>query len=250
MISQSVAEVQTQYNFAKSIYEKQKNLWDQQIGSEVQYLTAKNNWESLGKRLAAVREQLDMTRIKSPVDGTVDNVQIKIGQAVMPGMPAFQVVNFTGLKVKGEVGEAYVGKINKGDEVVVYFPDLQREINTTVDFAAQTINTLNRTFNVETSITGSLEGISPNMIAVMKIVDYKVDSAIVLPVDVLQRSGEGYYAMVAVNEGGKLLAHRKMVTTGKIYNGRAEILTGISETDQVIITGYRDLNDGQELRTK
>ncbi len=250
IVRQSQAEVQTQYDFAKNIFEKQKNLWDQKIGSEVQFLTAKNNMESLEKRLGAVNEQLEMTRIKSPVNGTVDNVAIKIGQSLMPGMPAFNVVNLSSLKVKGEVGESFAGKIRKGDEVTLYFPDLGKEISSKVGFASRTINQLNRTFNVEVPLTGSTDGISPNMIVIMKIVDYTVDSVFVLPVDILQRSGEGYYAMVAVTEGGKLIAKRKMVTTGKIYNGQAEILSGIAESDQVIVSGYRDLNEGQELRTK
>jgi len=250
IMRQSMAEVQTQYDFAKNIYNKQKNLWDQKIGSEVQYLTAKNNKESLQKRLASVSEQLDMTRIKSPVSGTVDNVGVKIGQSLMPGMPAFGIVNLKGLKVKGEVGESYAGKINKGDEVILYFPDLDKEIPATVGFASRSINTLNRTFNVEVPLSDSIEGISPNMVVVMKIVDYKADKALVIPVDVLQRSGEGYYAMVAVNEGSKMIARRKKVDTGKIYDGQAEIISGIGETDQVIITGYRDLNEGQELRIK
>ena len=250
ILQQTHAEIQTQYDFSKSMYEKQKNLWDQKIGSEVQYLTAKNNMESLEKRLAAVHEQLDMTRIKSPVNGTVDKVDIKIGQSVMPGMEAFGVVNLTKLKVKGEVGESYAGKINKGDDVVLFFPDMNKEINARVGFASRSINTLNRTFSVEVPLTGSMEGISPNMIVVMKIVDYQAENAIVIPIDILQRSGDGYYAMVAVDQGGKLIAKRKMVTPGKIYNGQAEVVDGINSSDRIITTGYRDLNDGQELRTK
>jgi len=250
IVRQTLAEVQTQYEYAKNIYEKQKNLWDQKIGSEVQYLTAKNNKESLEKRLASVGEQLEMTKIKSPVNGTIDEVAIKIGQAIMPGMQAFGVVNLTGLKVKGEVGESYAGKIGKGDEVVLVFPDINKEISSKVDFASKSINSLNRTFNVEVALPNSLEGISPNMVVVMKIVDYKANNALVLPVDVLQRSGEGYFVMVAADEGGKLIARKKPVTTGRTYNGQAEIVSGISNADQVIITGYRDLNEGQEVRTK
>lgn len=250
IIRQTLEEVQTQYNFAKNIYEKQKNLWDQKIGSEVQYLTAKNNMESLEKRLASISEQLDLTRIKSPVNGTIDNVAIKIGQSVMPGIPAMSVVNLTNLKVKGEVGESYAGKIKKGDDVILYFPDLQKEINTKVGFSSKMINALNRTFNVEVPLPSEIAGMSPNMIAVMKIVDYKKDSAIVIPIDLLQSSADGFYLMAATEEGGKMFAHRKPVQTGKNYNGQTEIIAGITETDNIITTGYRDLNEGQEIRTK
>ncbi len=250
IIRQTLAEVQVQYDFAKTIYDRQKNLWDQKIGSEVQYLTAKNNKESLEKRLGSISEQLDLTRVKSPVNGTVDNVAIKIGQSVMPGMPAVSVVNLTNLKVKGEVGESYAGKIKKGDDVILYFPDLQKEIVSKVGFAAKGINTLNRTFNVEVPLTGNTDGFSPNMVVVMKIVDYKSNSAFILPVDLIQRSKDGSYVMIGNDESGKIIARKKVVTVGMTYNGQAEIVSGISEADQVIVAGYRDLNEGQELRTK
>ena len=249
VMQQTLEEVQTQYEFANNIYQKQKNLWDQKIGSEVQYLTAKNNKESLEKRLASVTEQWNMTRIKSPVSGTIDNVHIKIGQSVMPGMPASNVVNLTGMKVEGEVGESYASKIKKGDEVVLYFPDMQKEVKSKVSFTSKAINTLNRTFDVEVPLTGKIEGVSPNMIVVMKIVDYQNDEALVLPVDVIQRSGDGYYVMVAGNTNGKMVATRKKVTLGNTYNGKVEVLTGLAAADPVIITGYRDLNEGQLIRT-
>ncbi len=250
VMKQMVEEVQTQYDFAKNIYEKQKNLWDQKIGSEVQYLTAKNNKESLEKRLASSNEQLDMTRIKSPVDGTVDNVIIKVGQAIAPGMPAVSVVNLTKLKVKGEVGESYAGKISKGDDVVLEFPDIDKEISAKVTFASKSINTLNRTFNVEVNLGNTTQDLKPNMIVVMKIVDYTNPKALILPVDLLQRSAEGYYAMVGEQKGNKLIAKRKNVTVGQSYNGQAEVLSGIEENDQIVMNGYRDLNEGEEIRIK
>jgi membrane fusion protein, multidrug efflux system len=250
IIRQSQAEVETQYSFAKNIYDKQKNLWDQKIGSEVQYLTAKNNKESLEKRLALMNEQLDLTRIKSPVNGTVDNIDIKIGQALMPGLPVMSVVNLSKLKVKGEVGESYAGKIKKGDEVILFFPDQKKEVKARVGYSSKMINALNRTFNVEVPLSSAEPGISPNMVVVMKIADYKTDSSLVVPVDMLQRSSEGYYVMTAVNEGGKMVAKRKPVVTGYTYNGQAEVLSGLTQEDVLITTGYRDLNDGQEIRTK
>lgn len=251
VVRQSLAEVQTQYDFAKNIYEKQKNLWDQKIGSEVQYLTAKNNKESLEKRMATMNEQLDLTRIKSPVNGTVDYAPLKVGQTVAPGVQAFSVVNLTSMKVKGEVGETYSGKIKKGDDVILYFPDLKKEIASKVGYASKTINILNRTFNVEVPLSRE-EGatLSPNMVVVMKISDYYSEKALVVPVDMLQRSGEGNYVMIAAQRDGKLIAVRKMVQTGRIYNGMAEVLSGLTETDNLITAGYRDLNDGQEIRTK
>lgn len=251
IIRQTKEEVETQYNFANNVYQKQKNLWDQKIGSEIQYLTAKNNKESLEKRLASINEQLDLTKIKSPVSGTVDNLPIKIGQTVAPGMTAATVVNLSSMKVKGEVGESYAGKIGKGDDVVLYFPDLNKEIQTKVGYASKAINTLNRTFNVEVPLSNTeSEMLNPNMVVVLKISDYRNENAFIVPVDLLQRSGEGSYIMTAVQKDGKLIAVRKVVETGLIYNGKAEVLSGLTESDAVISQGYRDLNEGQVIRTK
>ena len=109
------------------MYEKQKGLWDQKIGTEVQYLNAKSNYESLQKRLAGMQQQDDMTKIKSPIDGTVDAVNIKIGESVGPGLPTIQVVNNEQLKVRGNVDEAYIADIHQGDSLRVNFPDLQKD---------------------------------------------------------------------------------------------------------------------------
>jgi membrane fusion protein, multidrug efflux system len=160
------------------------------------------------------------------------------------------VVNLTNLKVIGEVGESYAGKINKGDEVVLFFPDLKTEINTKVGFSSRMINSLNRTFNVEVPLSGEISSMSPNMIVVMKIVDYKNENAIIVPVDLLQRSADGNYVMAVTEGNGKMIAHRKPVQTGRTYNGQAEIISGITASDKIVVTGYRDLNEGQEIRTK
>lgn len=251
IIRQTRDEVETQYNFAKSVYEKQKNLWDQKIGSEIQYLTAKNNKEALEKRLAAINEQLDLTRIKSPVSGTVDNNFIKVGQAIAPGVPAFTVVNLSSLKVVGEVGESYAGKIRAGSEITLAFPDAGKEIDTKLGFASRTIGMLNRTFNVEVPLKPSQsDGLNPNMVAIMKISDYRNDNAMVIPMELLQRSGDGNYVMLAIEKSGKLFAARKVVKAGMNYGGMTEITEGLTPNDKVVTKGFRDLNDGQEIRIK
>lgn len=248
--SGAYAEISTQYQFARDVYEKQKSLWEQQVGSEIQYLQARNNMMALQKRMSATSAQLDLSRIKAPVAGTVDAVNIKVGQAVMPGMPAISVVNLSSLKVTGNVGESLVGKVNAGDPVMIYFPDLKKEVPSKIAFASRMIDQRNRTFNVEAPLDSIPGPLSPNMVAVLKIADYKSDSALVVPVDLVQRSSEGSYLMVAENRNGKLLAARKKVTLGRTYGGSTEVLTGITSKDQVIVNGYRDLNEGEELRTK
>lgn len=248
--SGAYAEINTQYQFAKDVYEKQKSLWEQQVGTEIQLLQAKNNMLALQKRMSATGSQLDLSKIRTPVAGTVDAVNIKVGQALMPGIPAISVVNLSSMKVTGNIGESFSGKVNPGDSVMIYFPDLKKEIPSRISFASRMIDPRNRTFNVEAPLDSAPTSLSPNMIAVLKIADYKADSAMVVPVDLLQRAADGQYVMIAENRNGKLYSARRKVTTGKTYGGMTEVLTGLTTKDQLITNGYRDLNEGEELRTK
>ncbi len=240
-------ELQSGRDFANTIYQKQKALWDQKIGTEIQYLTAKNNLENLDKKIATVREQIDMTRIKSPIDGTVDEVDFKVGQAVAPGMPGMRVVNFSNLKVKAEVAESYISKVKKGDDVVIEFPDLGKSINTKLTYSSKVINQLNRTFTVEIAVNPKDIELHPNMIAVVRIVDYKADNAIVLPVNTVQVNSEGSYVLLATGTKEKAQAKKQNVQTGKNYNGMTEIVSGLKPGDPVITSGFQNIVDGQNV---
>ena len=251
LVRQNLAEVKTQYDFAKTVYEKRKALWEQQIGTELEYLSAMNNYNTLEKRLAGAREQFEMTRIKSPIDGVVDYVDLKVGQAVMPGIPVIRVVNLSNLTVKGEVAESFSASIMEGDDVILYFPDLKTEITSSVKYAAKVIDPLNRTFLVEVPLNDTLGLFKPNMVVVMKISDYKNMNALTLPVDLVQSARDGNFVMVAKQQGiNSMVAERKVVTTGMSYNGKIEVTSGIESNDKVIMNGYRDLNEGTELRIK
>ncbi len=145
----NLAQLQTQLELATALYEKQANLWRQKIGSEVQYLTAKSQKETLEKNMATMREQINLTRIISPINGTVDQVIAKIGDAASPGNPAFRVVNASNLRVVANVAESYAGKVSTGDEVEVTLPDIQKTFRTKIGFASRTIDPLSRTIRVE-----------------------------------------------------------------------------------------------------
>ncbi len=248
MVKQGMAEVQSQLDLAKDLYNKQKNLWDQKIGSEVQYLTAKTNKESLEKRMGTMQQQYDMTRIKSPINGTVDNVGIKIGQSVAPGMPCFRVVNLELLKVQGEVAESYISKVNNGDSVKIFFPDLNKEISTKVNYAGKAISSLNRTFNVEVRLDSKTGEFHPNMIAILKIADYANNNTFVVPVGAVMKGMDGEYVFVASNVNGKTVSKRKAITLGMVYNGNAEIKSGLDKGDKVVTTGYQNLVEGDEIK--
>jgi membrane fusion protein, multidrug efflux system len=236
-------ELQNAREFANTVYQKQKSLWDQKIGTEIQYLQAKNNLDALDKKIATTRQQLDMTRIKSPISGVVDMVDVKIGQAFSPGMPGIRVVNFSKLKVQAEVAEAYIAKVKQGDPVEIYFPDQQQTINAKINYAGKVIDPINRTFKVEVTMGSKENTLHPNQVAVVRITDYKSDAAMSLPLAVVQSTPEGSYVFIA--DGGK--ARKQMVKTGKNYAGRLEITEGLKAGDKVITTGYQDMVDGQSI---
>jgi membrane fusion protein (multidrug efflux system) len=243
VIQQGIAELQGGLELANTVYMKQKNLWDQKIGTEIQYLTAKNQKESLERKMATLQEQLDMTRIKSPINGVVDAVDIKLGQVTAPGIPIIRVVNFNNLKIKGEVAETHATKIKTGDEVEIIFPDINDTIHAKIDFVAKVINPMTRTFSVQVNLDNKKE-YHPNMVAILRIVNYSNEKAIVVPVNLIQKTEEGDYVTIA--EKGK--AKRVEIKVGKTYNGNTEIVAGLKEGDELVVRGFQDLNEGENIK--
>jgi membrane fusion protein (multidrug efflux system) len=228
------------------VYQRQKNLWDQKIGTEVQYLQAKNNKESLEKRLATLNEQLEMSRIKSPIDGSVDAVDVKIGQNVAPGAPAFRVVSFDKLKMNANVSEAYVIQIKTGNRVVITFPDINKSIEAKVTFVGKTINQLSRTFPIEVAMPADAD-LRPNMSGILKVIFQTVPDALTVPVNVVQDINDEKVVYIAVKEGDTMIARRKVVKVAGIYGNLAQV-SGLTKGDQVISVGYQGLNDGEVVK--
>ena len=248
LIRQGIAELQSQLDLSIQLYNRQKNLWDQKIGSEVQYLQAKTNKESLERKMDGLDEQLDMTRIKSPINGTVDNVEIKIGQTVAPGFPSIRVINLSSLKVTGEIAESFINRVKKGNEVILFFPDQNKEVFTKIDYSGNRIDPLNRTFNVEVHLTDKNGDFRPNMIVVLKIVDYSNSAAFIVPINSIQKSTDGEFVYVAETNGNKTIAKRKVVESGMIYDGFTEIKSGLVANDKVITNGFQNIIEGDAIR--
>lgn len=184
-----------------------------------------------------------MTRIKSPINGIVDMVDIKLGQVTAPGMPVIRVVNFNNLKIKGEVAETNATKVKAGDEVDIVFPDINDTIRTKINFVSKVINPMTRTFSVQINLDNKKE-YHPNMVAVLRIVSYSNDKALVVPVNLVQKTEEGEYVMVADN--GK--AKKVNVRSGKVYNGNTEIIQGLKEGDKLVVKGFQELNEGENIK--
>jgi membrane fusion protein, multidrug efflux system len=242
--------LETQYKFAADMFEKQKRLWDQKIGSEVQYLQSKTTKESLEMQIASLRQQIEKFKIKSPIDGTIEECNIKVGGVVSPDprLAAYRVVEFKNLKVTAEVSEAYSSRVQKGDKLIVLFPDLNKQVEAEVSFVSKYINPVNRTFMIETKVTSNSPDLKANMIAILQINDYHSDNSILVPMNVIQTDNSGSYVYVTRTKDKYHAAYKQPVTIGNSYNGIAEILHGLEDGDKVISAGFQELVDGEYVR--
>ncbi|MDI1355303.1 MAG: efflux RND transporter periplasmic adaptor subunit [bacterium] len=243
---QQLAALQTSMTLVNQIYDKQKSLWDQKIGTEIQYLQAKTMKEGLELSINGLQEQLKMTKVISPIEGTVDLMNIKIGQAIAPGLSAITVVNFSNLKVKADVAESYAARVKNGNEVLVLFPDMNDTVLSTVHYASRAINNLTRTFAVEVKLDGKKE-YHPNQVAKLKINDYQSPKPVIaVPVKFIQKTTNGSYVIVVKN--GKAI--KQPVLIGHEYSGFAEIREGLSAGDLMITQGYELVNANEEVNVK
>ncbi len=249
VLKQTLEEVKTQLDLANNLYEKQKALWDKKIGSEVQFLQAKTNKESMEKRVKTLNDQIDLAKIISPINGTVESVPLKVGQMASPGVPAssIRVINMSNAKITADVSENYAARIHHGDDAIVRFPDLGKEFDTKLNFTSRFIDPTNRTFKVECRITERDVELRANMIAYVRIKDYVNDMAFCLPVNLVQNSQDGKFVYVAVEKNNQWIASRQMIKPGLDYNGVIEILDGVTEGDKIVSAGYQNLKEGEPV---
>jgi RND family efflux transporter MFP subunit len=256
---QQLEGIKTQLAYAKNIAQRQQNLWDQGIGTEVQLLSAKTSVTGLENQLASAveqvktfQEQLNTANIYSDVNGVADIVNIRVGET-FTGMtaagPQIKIVNANSLKAVSNLPENYLGTVTKGTAVVVNIPDAHKTINTAVSFTGASIDLINRGFVVEAKLPADAS-LKPNLIALMKIRDYNVDNAIAIPLNTLQNDEKGKFVMVASSENGKLVARKRPVIIGMLNNDILEIKSGLKAGEALIVEGYAGLYEGQQLKTQ
>lgn len=246
LLRESISEVKTQLSLANTVFEKQAALWKQQIGTEIQYLQAKNNKESLERRLSTLNAQLGQSTVTAPISGVVDQVIIKVGQSAAPGVGLVRVVNLSQLKVVAKVADTYSGSVHKGDAVTIDFPDLNKKLNSRISFVATIVDPATRTFTIEAPLPSD-NVLKPNMLARIKINDQTQAKAIVINENLIQDTENGKLVYVAVNEGNKKVAKAKPIKTGQSYGGKIEVTQGLQAGDQIVTAGYQDLVDGQPI---
>ena len=256
---QQTGSVKAQLDLAKSIYERQKNLWDQHIGTEVQLLQDKTNVESLENQLKTLEAQVasaqalaNQGNVYSDVNGTVDDITAHVGET-FNGNPLqggyIRIVNKSDLKITTTVPENYATRITKGTPVEVEVPDVNKSFNTTISFISQSIGTTTRGFAAEAKVPAGML-LRPNQIAMVKILDYAAPNVPVINVNTLQNDEEGKYVLVAAKEGDKLIARKRKVVIGQTYGDQVEIKQGLQAGDQLITEGYQAIYDGQLITTK
>ncbi len=247
-IYQGIEEVKSGLATANLMYEKQKSLWEKNIGSEAQYIMAKSQKEQLEKKIATLQSQLGMSYIKSPVAGVVDEIKLKIGEIASPGFNGIRVVNSSKLSVKAKLSDMFAHSVKKGNPVLIFFPDLNKEIKSTLSFAAQAVNLSSRTILVESKLPPSKE-FKPNQAARIKINDSKLRNVIVISSNLIQHSVTGEdYILVAEKTSDSWIVKKKTIEVLSEYNGESVIKSGLVKGDNVIISGYSELVDGQAIQ--
>ena len=252
IIQNNIKEAETQLRFAKTVFDKQKRLWDQKIGSELQYLESKNNVENLESRLETLRAQFKQTRITAPFDGKVDEIFVKIGQLASPQAPMLRLVNLKEVYLNADVSERYVTKIREGSKARLEFPSLDEIVYTTVNQTGNIINPNNRTFRVVFRLENANEYFKPNLMANVYILDYAQDSTISIPNRLIQQNAEGkdFVYVIQFSEDEEMIskAKQRFVTTGMTYQGRTEIIEGITANELIVDKGSRSIKSGQSVR--
>ena len=247
VLRQSIESIKTQLGLAKNIYDRTKNLWDQNIGTEVQLLTAKNNVEALENQIKTQEEQLKTFLVYADQNGVADIVNIRVGE-LFTGMgatgPQIQIVNNANLSINIEIPENYTGIIKQGAKVLVEIPAISKKFETRIDRIAQSINAASRGFTAECSIPNSA-GLKPNMSAYTKVLNHSNSKAMVIPVNIIQTDEKGKYIYAMQEKDGKKIAVKKPVTIGQLYDDNIEILSGLVSGDQIITQGHQNLYEGQ-----
>lgn len=257
---QNLETLKTQLAFTKNIYLKQKNLWEQNIGTEVQYISAKNNYETVDNQLKTAqeqlkitKEQLDFTNVTAEISGVLDEVNVRVGETFTgvsaSGTSQLKIVNTEHLKITTQVPENYLNKVAVGTAVKVSLPDINKTIDANISVAGRLIDPNNRSFFTEAKIPSDKD-FHPNQVAIVKIQDYAVAKSIIVPVNTIQSDEKGKFIITAAKEGAKLVARKRTVIIGQLYGDVLEIKSGLKAGDTIVTEGYQSLYEGQVLTTE
>ncbi|MFK8300766.1 efflux RND transporter periplasmic adaptor subunit [Capnocytophaga canimorsus] len=251
-ISQQLAQLKIQAELAKTTFERQSRLWENKIGSEIQYLQAKSAYETQQSAVEQMQKQVAKANIYAPFSGVIDDVITDVGTVVAPGMPVLRLVNLSDMYLESEVPEQYVANVKKGSQAKVDISVLGEQLDTKISQVSNFINPANRSFKVEIRLPNKNNAIKPNMTARLQVNDYQNKEAILLPTDIISENAQGEQYVFLAKKGdnkNQYVAERVVISTGKTQNGFTEILSGIQKGDKVIREGARSVQEGQRVST-
>jgi membrane fusion protein, multidrug efflux system len=244
IIRNTIAELKTNLELAAVVYQKQANLWKQNIGTEISYLESKAKKEGLERKLATTNSQLNQAIVRAPFSGSIDAIPARVGEMIQPGTPLVRIVKLQDVYIQADISERYIGAFKKGDEVEVYFPSQDERIKTKVSSVSQVINSMNRTFNLEVKIPALKFPVRPNQVVVLNLTDYTNGAAKLVPTRVIQNDNKGNFVFIIENDEAK----KVHVTVGKSYDNQTEVLEGLALNTLVAKDGYRELAEGVKVR--
>ncbi|MEP6676632.1 MAG: efflux RND transporter periplasmic adaptor subunit [Ferruginibacter sp.] len=255
-VKQQAEGLKTQIAFAKNLAQRQQNLWDQGIGTEVQLITAKNNVANLENQLQTANEsvkvtgeQLNTANVYSDVNGVADVVGVKVGE-LFAGMGQIKIVNTSSLKVVTSIPENYLTKLHQGTAVIINIPDANKQFKSTISLISQSIEASNRGFIAEAKIPYDAV-IKPNQVAKVQILDYSAANVVVIPINTVQSDEKGKYVYVQTKtSNGKAVATKKTVIIGEVYADKVEIKSGLTPGDLLVTEGYQNIYQGQTITTE
>ena len=250
-LTDQLEQLELQRDLAKTTFERLQKLWNQKIGSEIQYLQAKTNFKSLEKKISQMKDQEDKTRILAPFDGIIDDVIADVGSNLAPGLtPILRIINIEKMKVSAEIPEIHIPYIKKDKNVKIYVPILDKQILGNISSVGNFINPNNRSFSIEIKLLNKSNELKPNMTVSLEINDYQNESAILIPSkDILEDEKGSFYVYKLVSDGNdNYKSNKVMIEKGKSYNNMTEIKTGLKENDLIINDGLRQVEDGQIVK--
>jgi len=243
-----IAELQTSLELATTVFERQERLWKKDIGSEIQYLEAKSNKERLENSLQTIKSQTSKKNIYAPISGTVEKKYLSQGETAGPGMPIVQILNTGKTKVVADLQESLLSSIKKGDKVSIYYPALDKTVDSRVTMIGRTIDPANRTFKVELSASNMGGLLKPNLLAQVKFNDLTKSNAVIIPLDVLQEDVAGNkFAYRAITKDGKKIAEKVLLELGESNEEGVTVLIGLKAGDELVVEGAKKLADGKKI---
>ena len=252
-LTNQLSQLETKYQLAKTTFERQERLWNQNIGSEIQYLQAKSNMEAAQSAVAQIRSQVERSSVRAPFSGRIDKIITEQGQVVGPGSQALmRIINLDKMYVKASIPENYLGSIVKGSKVFITFPAINKKTTGIISNVSNYINPANRTFEIEVKVPNENKSIKPNLVAKLEINNYSKENTTLIPANVIQENSEGekYVFLITEKSGNEAKVVRVKIETGLKYEGVIEVISGLTNGDTIVSAGALSLNDGAWVKIK